>query len=95
MHLTLVPAYGRDYKSKGEVLVDLMADKDFDLAGITGSGKINLAELRQDAVVKGPQQVNIRYKRLQNVMVLTVHHDHLAVVGGSKVYFTAAQEVKP
>jgi len=36
--MTLIPAYGRDYKSKAAVLADWNANKDFVVASIGGPG---------------------------------------------------------
>jgi len=33
-YLTLIPAYGRDYKSKKEVIADFEANKDFVIADV-------------------------------------------------------------
>jgi hypothetical protein len=65
MFPTLTPAYGRDYKSKKEILADWEAGKDFVYAE-TGQ-YIN----KQDAETQGIKGVNIRYKRLANIAVLT------------------------
>lgn len=65
---TLVPAYGRDYKSKKEVLADFNADKDFIIADMMSQwdGKyVNKSQLSQGTV-------NIRYKRLTRVLVAKV-----------------------
>lgn len=68
MNLHLVPAYGRDYKSKKAVLEDWNAGKDFEAVGITGSGYIN----KTGAQEQGVTSVNIRYKRLTQVTVIAV-----------------------
>lgn len=71
MHLTLVPAYGRDYKSKAEVQRDLDAGKDFIIAtyGHPYDGKpANAESLRQSGV----KTVNIRYKQQRAVGVFRV-----------------------
>jgi hypothetical protein len=64
--MTLTPAYGRDYKSKAEVLADFDGDKDFVVADImSGGGYTNKADL----IKQGITEVNIRYKRLTQVLV--------------------------
>jgi hypothetical protein len=71
MYLTLVPAYGRDYKSKAEVQRDLDAGKDFIIAtyGHRYEGKPTNAEgLRQDGV----KHVNIRYQQQRKIGVFQV-----------------------
>lgn len=71
MHLTLVPAFGRDYKSKAEVQRDLDAGKDFIIAtyGHRYDGKpVNAEGLRQSGV----KTVNIRYRQQRSVGVFRV-----------------------
>ena len=66
MTLTLVPAYGRDYKSKKAMLADFDAGKDFQVTGIGGSGYTTRDELTN----MGHTEVHIRYKRLTQVAVV-------------------------
>ena len=64
--MTLVPAYGRDYKSAKAVREDLAAGKDFIICeiGHPYDGKpANRADL------KGTGSVKIRYARLTKVIV--------------------------
>ena len=71
MYLTLVPAYGRDYKSKAEIQKDLDAGKDFIIAqyGHPYDGKpANAESLRQSGV----KTVNIRYKQQRSIGVFKV-----------------------
>lgn len=71
MHLTLVPAYGRDYKSKAEVQRDLDANKDFVIAtyGHPYEGKpANAESLRKSGV----KTVNIRYRQQHSIGVFRV-----------------------
>ena len=70
--MTLVPAYGRDYTSKREVLQDWNANRDFLVADLFSQwdGKpVNRADLER---ATGPQQVQIRYKRLERIAVVQV-----------------------
>ena len=63
-YLTLIPAYGRDYKSKKEVLNDFNAEKDFIIADFSHpyDGKpVNKQQLDAGTTV------NIRYKKLTNI----------------------------
>jgi hypothetical protein len=55
--MTLIPAYGRDYKSRKAVLVDWMADKDF-IEALSGK-PINRSQCA------GQDRVVIRYGRLR------------------------------
>lgn len=67
MHLTLVPAYGRDYKSKKAVVVDWNADKDFlVMPECRYTNKSNTETLYPGC------SVNIRYNNMRSVAVLTV-----------------------
>lgn len=66
-NFVLTPAYGRDYKSKAEVLADFNADKDFQVHGPTPSGAYtNRADLNR----LGLTEVNVRWKRMTMVGVL-------------------------
>lgn len=70
-YLTLVPAYGRDYKSKREVMEAWDAGKDFivqDMMSPYDGKPINKA----DALAAGVRNVNIRYKRMRSVAVIKV-----------------------
>jgi hypothetical protein len=69
MYQTLVPAYGRDYKSGKEVQADWDAGKDFQIADAFSpdDGKyINKADARPG------QSFNIRYKKLTQIKVIKV-----------------------
>lgn len=66
--MTLTPAYGRDYKSKKEILSDLLAGKDFIVHEPHGSTYINLAGLRAAEVV----EINVRYRAMRSVSVFQV-----------------------
>jgi len=65
-YLSAVPAYGRDYNSKREVMLDWAAGKDFLVQGISGSGYIN-----KDGAPSG-SVINIRYKKLTLVCPITI-----------------------
>jgi len=68
---TVVPAYGRDYKSKKAILEDLMADKDFVICDIMcpWDGKpVNLSQIRE----AGIGAFNVRYGRMRKVCRVTV-----------------------
>jgi hypothetical protein len=69
MFTTLVPAYGRDYKSGKEVQADWDAGKDFQIANAFSPDDGRLIN-KQDA--KPGESFNIRYKRLQNIKVIKV-----------------------
>ena len=59
---TLVPAYGRDYKSAKDVKADWEANKDFQV-NITGQ------YVNKEQVPKG-ETVTIRYKRLTECVLV-------------------------
>ena len=67
-HLTLIPAYGRDYRSKAAALADWIAGKDFRSVGYGGEGYINL----EGALRAGVRTVNVRYQGLTKVAVIKV-----------------------
>jgi hypothetical protein len=66
MHLSLVPAYGRDYSSKSAVLADFEANKDFVNVGFDSHGICN----RSDLIFAGVRSVNIRYSKNRKVVVV-------------------------
>lgn len=70
--LHIVPAYGRDYKSKTAVESDFRGNKDFQIRDIssTDDGRyVNLADLKSDGQIS---QVQIRYDKLRKVTILEV-----------------------
>jgi len=68
---TLIPAYGRDYRSKKEVIAAWESGKDFIIADVFDiwDGKPCNLESARDA---GMHRVNIRYKQLTQICVVTV-----------------------
>ena len=69
--MNLVPAYGRDYKSRAEVIKDFNENKDFIIADISSrwDGKpCNKADL----IREGEDKVTIRYSKLQKVAVVEI-----------------------
>jgi hypothetical protein len=66
--VTVVPAYGRDYKSKAALLADWESDKDFAVADMSSSGYIN----RSDAIACGVTQVTARYQRQTKLLIIRV-----------------------
>ena len=69
--LKLVPAYGRDYKSKKALLTDWEAGKDFRICDISSPDDGRLVNL-EDALHAGIAIVNIRYKKLTQVAMIKV-----------------------
>lgn len=64
IHGTLVPAYGRDYKSAKALLEDFNNNKDF---RIEPAGRyIN----KEDIVREGIKSINARYSNLRKVTVI-------------------------
>ncbi len=63
---TLIPAYGRDYKSKKEVIEDFENNKDFLLQTYNGTTYIN----KEDIEKTGEKEVMIRYAKLTKVTVV-------------------------
>lgn len=68
--MTLLPAYGRDYKSKAAAKADFDAGKDFEIAGIgPDCGRyVNKPQL----VEAGVGEVMVRYRRLTMVAAIRV-----------------------
>lgn len=71
MYKTLVPAYGRDYKTAKEVKAAWEAGKDFRVADFFDPQDGKLANL-QSAKEAGWKTVNIRYKKLTQVASIKV-----------------------
>ena len=64
---TLTPAYGRDYKSRAEVISAFESGKDFSLASIFhGSGYVSRTDFAAG------DRVSIRYGQLRKVVGHTV-----------------------
>lgn len=69
MHL--IPAYGRDYKSKAAIIADLKAGKDFLISNMMRPVPINLPQV---SALQFPLQV--RYSNLRKVCI--VEHEEVA-----------------
>jgi hypothetical protein len=68
---TLIPAYGRDYKSKKAVLADWQADKDFIIADFSDPYDGKPAN-HSDLTSAGVKTVKIRYKKLAQICVVNL-----------------------
>lgn len=69
--MTLIPAYGRDYKSSKAVQEDFHADADFLIADVMSRwhGKpVNRSQLKE----AGTLRVQIRYAKMRKVTLITV-----------------------
>lgn len=72
MSLTLIPAYGRDYKTQKEVISDWKAGKDFIVANLFSpwDGKLcNLQDIKNEGKEKN---VMIRFSRLQKLVFIKI-----------------------
>ena len=67
-YLTLVPAYGRDYKNRVQVEADFRASKDFEMASLFNGGGLYCSIQDFASGVK----VNIRYAKQRNVVIVKV-----------------------
>lgn len=65
---TLIPAYGRDYTKKADIVADLKADKDFKLVDFMSESYANLEDLKACGIDK----VQVRYKKLTALTVIDV-----------------------
>ncbi len=72
--LILIPAYGRDYKSKTALMEDWNGNKDFRVATMMDANDGRYTSVRDiDAFRKeGYKWVNIRYDRLTKVHVIKI-----------------------
>lgn len=68
-YLTVVPAYGRDYKSQKEVLAAWKAGHDFYIQDPFQSGYVNKDDDLQDNLV-----INVRYNQQRKVFPITPKH---------------------
>lgn len=74
-YLTVEPTYGRDYKSKKELLADWEAGKDFRITDISSrfnGAAINKEDAVNDVVEKGPLTIKARYKKQAQVAMIEV-----------------------
>lgn len=69
MYLTVVPAYGRDYKSKKEVQAAWDAGQDFQIQDM--SSPHNGRYINKQDATKG-MTLNVRYKGLREIHVIKV-----------------------
>lgn len=69
--MTLVPAYGRDYKSRKEVVEALTAGKDFECADVFSGYCGSMCNL-QDLNTQGIRTVTIRYAKLTKVIMVNI-----------------------
>jgi len=64
-HITVRPAYGRDYKTSGHALAAWKSGKDFMLASLHGNGYLSIRDMKEHGFTK----VTIRYNRLQDFVI--------------------------
>ena len=64
--MTVIPLYGRDYKSKAEVLADWNAGKDFIVAD--AFNKYDGKPCNKEDT-KG-ETITVRYKKLRNICII-------------------------
>jgi len=67
--ISVYPAYGRDYKSKAEVIEAFNANKDFIVADAFHR-YCGAACNKSDLVAGNEGKVKIRYKKLANIVIL-------------------------
>jgi hypothetical protein len=82
--ITLVPAYGRDYKTAEEVLADWAAGKDFLIRDISMRGDDGRYTSCRDAEPGKPladYTFKIRYRRLQNIALIRRAAGEWRIVG--------------
>lgn len=73
-YISVTPAYGRDYKNKREILIDLMSNKDFTIADISNAwhGKVGN---RRDFLREGYTHVQVRYGKLLKVAIFRIENE--------------------
>jgi len=70
-YLSAVPAYGRDYKSKKELLIDWEAGKDFAMMSFRGATYFSIMDIKS-LKENGVRQINFRYKKQMQVCTITL-----------------------
>lgn len=71
-HLVLTPAYGRDYKSKKEVLAAWNEGKDFIAHFPLGTTYVNKTDVERQEELASVKWLEFRYKHMANIVTLTV-----------------------
>ena len=66
--VNVLPAYGRDYKNKKEILADYLANKDFQVSDITNHPYLN----KSDCQKMGIACLIIRYSGLKKTASINV-----------------------
>ena len=66
--ITLIPAYGRDYHSKADVLADWEANKDFIIANVTHRYMGKPANRSQIEEAHPTSKVKLRYHKQQRAV---------------------------
>jgi len=66
--INVLPAYGRDYKNKKEILADYLANKDFEVSDISNKGKVN----KSDCLRYGIACLIVRYRNNQRLASINV-----------------------
>jgi len=66
--INVLPAYGRDYKNKKEILKDYLDNKDFEVSDISNNGKVN----KSDCLRYGVACLIIRYSNLRKTASINV-----------------------
>ena len=67
--INLVPAYGRDYKSKSEIIVGLKAGNDFKIMDISNPYDGSYIDLNQIKEA-GYEEVYVRYSKHTKITVI-------------------------
>ena len=76
-HITVVPAYGRDYRSKEEVLQAWEAGNDFQIRDVSSRWNGSYIN-KEDAGKSGLSTVDVRFNSLRNHFVVKVAADKAA-----------------
>tara|TARA_B100001029_G_C14864669_1_gene341023 strand:+ start:201 stop:434 length:234 start_codon:yes stop_codon:yes gene_type:complete len=71
--INVLPAYGRDYKNKKEILKDYLENKDFQVLGITNHPYLN----KSDCLRMGIACLIVRYRNNQRLASINVIKDRM------------------
>lgn len=70
-NVTVLPAYGRDYKSKKAMLEDFKANKDFEHRNLVGFMTSGIASKEDFANDTAWETLQFRYKNMANTFLIT------------------------
>jgi hypothetical protein len=68
--ITLVPAYGRDYKKKSDIIADWIVGKDFQIRGLHWDGSYTDISAIPNLLAEGVTSITFRYKKMTQLIIV-------------------------